>query len=92
MKSVRCSPFLFDKLCKVNLLFMFLPICAFMSPPMMRTLFQDAMNKRGYHMKEGDEIHFFTNIGRAVAGDDCFTGVAIKCRYHHPHLYFLNAI
>ena len=38
VKSVRCSPFLFDKLCKLDLLFTFLPIYAFMSLPMMRTL------------------------------------------------------
>ena len=37
-KSVRCFPFLFAVLCKLNLLFTFLPIWAFMSPPMIRTL------------------------------------------------------
>ena len=40
---------------------------------------------------EGDEFSFFTNIGRAVARDDCCSGVAIKRSYHHPRLYFLNA-
>ena len=38
VKSVWCSLFLFDELCKLNLLFTFLPIRAFMSPPMTRTL------------------------------------------------------
>ena len=36
--SHRCYPFRYDELCKLNLLFTFLPICAFMSPPMMGTL------------------------------------------------------
>ena len=38
MKSVRCCPFLFDELCRLNLWFPFFPIWAFMSPPMTRTL------------------------------------------------------
>ena len=38
MKSVRCSPFQFNELSKLNLLFTFLPIWAFTSPPMIRTL------------------------------------------------------
>ena len=46
VKSVRCSPFLFDELCKLNYLFMFLPIRAFMSPPMMRMLFYGMQRTR----------------------------------------------
>ena len=41
---------------------------------------------------EGDEVSFFTNIGKAVAGDNCCAGIAIKSSYHPPRLYFLNAI
>ena len=37
-------------------------------------------------------ISFFTKIGRAVAGDDCCSGIAIKSSYHHPRLYSLNSI
>ena len=37
-KSVRCSPFLFDELRELNFLFTFLPVWAFISPPMTRTL------------------------------------------------------
>ena len=37
MKSIRCSLFLFDVLCKLNLFFMFLPIRTFMFPPMTKT-------------------------------------------------------
>ena len=38
MKSVRWCPFLFDKLCRLYLCFLFFPIWAFMSPPLTRTL------------------------------------------------------
>ena len=38
VKSVRCSPFLFVESCKLNLMFAFVTICAFMSPSMIRTL------------------------------------------------------
>ena len=41
---------------------------------------------------EGDEVHFFTNIGRAVAVYDCCAGVAIKSNYYHSRLYFLYII
>ena len=47
VKSVRCSPFLFDKLCKLNLWFTFLPIWAFMPPPMTRTLCFGMLRTRG---------------------------------------------
>ena len=53
---------------------------------------QDTIHKGGYLIIEGDETHFFSNIGWAVAGDDCCAGVAIKRKYHHPWLYFLCAI
>ena len=39
---------------------------------------------------EGDEVSFFTSIGKPVARNDCLTGVAIKSSYHHPQLYFLD--
>ena len=35
---------------------------------------------------------FFTYIGRAVAGDDCCSGVTIKSSYHHPRLYSVYAM
>ena len=35
-----------------------------------------------------EEFSFFTNISRAVAGDYCCAGVAIKSSYHHSRLYF----
>ena len=38
VNSVRCCPFLFDELCRLNLWFPFFPVWAFMSPPMTRTL------------------------------------------------------
>ena len=41
---------------------------------------------------EVDQFSFFTNIARAVAGDDCCSGVAVKSSCHHSRLYFLNAI
>ena len=40
----------------------------------------------------GGEVYFFTNIVVAVAGDDCCAGVAVKCRFHHPRLYFRDAV
>ena len=55
-------------------------------------VFRDAMNKRGELIVEGDDLSFFTNLGRAVTGDDCYTEVATKCSYHHPWVYFLYAI
>ena len=55
-------------------------------------VFRDAANKRGKLIIEGDEFSFFTYISRAVAGDDCCSGVAIESSYYHPRLYFLNAI
>ena len=55
-------------------------------------MFRDAANKRGQLVIEGDEVNFFTNIGRAVAGNDCCAGVAIKSSYHSPWLYFLDVI
>ena len=41
---------------------------------------------------EDDEVHFITSIGKTVAGNDCCTGVAAKCSYHHSRLYFLDAV
>ena len=41
-------------------------------------MFWDATNKRGLLVIEGDEFCLVTNIGRAVAGDECCAGVAIK--------------
>ena len=41
---------------------------------------------------EVDEVFFFINFGKAIAGDGCFAGVAIKRSYHHPRLYFLDVI
>ena len=38
MESIRCCPFLFDVLCRLYLLFLFFPICAFISPPMTSRL------------------------------------------------------
>ena len=55
-------------------------------------VFRDAMNKRGELIVEGDDFSFLTNLGRAVAGDDCCIEVATKCSYHHPWVYFLYAI
>ena len=55
-------------------------------------VFRDTTSKRGLLIIKGDEFIFFTDIGRAVAGDDCCAGVAIKSSYHHPRLYFLYAI
>ena len=82
--------FCFTSCVGLNLLFTFLP---FMLPPMTRTLnFGDATNKGGELIIEGDEVSFFTNIGRAIAGDDCCAGVAIKSSYHHPRLNFLYTI
>ena len=63
-----------------------------MSPPMTWTLFRDAMNKRGELNVEGDEFSVFTNIDRAVAGDDCCTEVAFISSYHYPWVYFVFAI
>ena len=41
---------------------------------------------------EDDEVRFFTNISSAIARHFCCAGVAIKCCYHHPRLYFLDAM
>ena len=49
-------------------------------------VFRDVMNKRGYLVKEGEEVRFVTNIVRAVARDDCCAGVAIKYSYHRPNI------
>ena len=38
VKSVRCCPFLFDELCRLNLRFLFLSLWPFLSLPMTRTL------------------------------------------------------
>ena len=54
--------------------------------------FRDATSKGGLLIPEGDEVCFFTNIGRAVARDDYCAGVAVKRSYHLPRLYFLDAI
>ena len=65
VKSVRCSPFLFDKLCKLNSLFTFIPILAFTSPLMTRKLcFFDATNKGVKHILEGDTIYQPLRSGR----------------------------
>ena len=64
-----------------------------MSPPVIRTLcFGGATNKRRCLVIEGDEVCFVSNIGRSEIGDECCAGVAIKRGYHHPGLYFLDAI
>ena len=64
-----------------------------MSPSMMRTpLFGDATNKVGTLIIEGDEVRFVTNIGKAVAENDCCAGVAIEVANHHLWLYFRDAI
>ena len=54
-------------------------------------VFRDVMNKRGELIVEGDKFSFFTNLGRAVAGENCCTEVATKYSYHHPRVYFLYA-
>ena len=53
-------------------------------------VFRDATNKWGQLVVDGDEVRFYTNIGRAVTGDDGCAAVAIKRGYHHPRLYFLD--
>ena len=77
MKSVRCCPVLFDVLCRLYLLFPFFPIWGCYAL------------ERIAHCRR---FSFFTNIGRAVAGDDSCSGVAIESSYHHPRLYSLCAI
>ena len=54
-------------------------------------MFRDATIK-GELIIESTEVSFFTNIGRAEAGDDCCAAVAIKSNCHHPRLYFHDVI
>ena len=37
-------------------------------------------------------IHASTDDENVFVADDCCAGVAIKRSYHHPRLYFLDAI
>ena len=53
---------------------------------------QGTTNKGGLLIIEGNEVRFFTNIGRAVAEDDSCAEVAIKRSSHNPQLYFLDVI
>ena len=55
-------------------------------------VFLDATNNGEWLIIESDEVSFLTNIGKAVVGDDLCAGVAIKSCYHHPRLYFLDAV
>ena len=55
-------------------------------------VFQDALNKRGLLVINGEVASFFADIGWAVAGDNCCAGVDIESCYHHPHLYLVDAI
>ena len=55
-----------------------------------KVVFRDATKMGGKLIIEGDGVSFFTNIGRAVAGDDCCAGVTSS--YHYPRLYFLYVI
>ena len=47
MKSVRCSSFLFDELCKLNLLFTFFTNLDIHVSTDVENVFQDATNKGG---------------------------------------------
>ena len=62
-----------------------------MSSPIIST-FRDITNKGRQFVIEGDEVCFVTNIGGAVTGDDRCARFAIKSGYHHPVLYYLDAI
>ena len=51
-------------------------------------VFRDAMNNSGELIVEGDKFSFFTNIGRAVTGDNYCNEFVTKCSYHHHWVYF----
>ena len=55
-------------------------------------VFWDATNKGGQLVIKDDEVSLITNISMAVAVDYYCAGVSIKRSYHHPRLYFLDAI
>ena len=62
MKFIRCSPFLFDELFKLNSLFTFFTYLGIH----VSTDEQNAVLGDGTK-KGGDEVRFFTNTGRIVA-------------------------
>ena len=86
-KSTIYSPILYGMLCKLNLLFLSLPVWAFMASPMIKTSCLGMCQTRKALIVNGD-VHFITHNGGTITRDECWAGVAIKWSTHHSQLNF----